>query len=172
MIQKPDIIIAIDPDCDKSGVAELDTRTRRMLLSCRTFPELMDYLHLKAKESSAHDYRLLVVVEAGWLNQAHWHLTAKDTARLAAAKGNSTGRNHEVARKIAEMSRHFGLETKEVKPLRKCWSGKDGKITHEELEQFIDGLPLRTNQEMRDSALLAWNEAGFPIRINRKEKGI
>lgn len=166
MTQKPDIIIAIDPDTNKSGVAELDTRTRRMILSCRTFPELMDYLHLKAKESSAHAYRLLVVVEAGWLNKTNWHLTAKDTARLAAAKGNSAGRNHEVGRKIVEMSRHFGLETKEVKPLRKCWSGPDGKITRDELAQFIDNLPLRTNQEMRDSALLSWHEAGFPIRIN------
>lgn len=27
MIQKPDIIIAIDPDTDKSGVAELHSRT-------------------------------------------------------------------------------------------------------------------------------------------------
>lgn len=166
MTQKPDIIIAIDPDTDKSGVAELDTRTRRVLLSCRPFPELMDYLHLKAKESSAHAYRLLVVVEAGWMNQAHWHLTAKDTARLAAAKGNAAGRNHEVARKIAEMSRHFGLETKEARPLRKCWSGPDGKITREELAQFIDGMPARTNQEMRDAALLACHEAGLPIRIN------
>lgn len=169
MNRRPDIIIAIDPDVDKSGVAELDTRTRKMILSCRPFPELMDYLQLMYRESSAHSYTICVVVEAGWLNQSNWHLTAKDTARIAAKIGNATGRNHEVARKIVEMSRHYGLETKEVKPLRKCWRGPDGKITRDELAQFIDGLPLRTNQEMRDSALLSWHEAGFPIRINARK---
>ena len=103
--------------------------------------------------------KTLVVVEAGWLNKPNWHLTAKDSARLAAAKGNSTGRNHETGRKIVEMAKHYGLKVDEVKPLRKCWRGKDGKITHEELEYMlekkkINGFPKKSNQDMRDSTLL------------------
>ena len=166
MIPKPDLIIAIDPDVDKSGVALLNVKTRRMEYLCALpFPALMDYLMDTKKTVDITHENLCVVVEAGWLNQAHWHLTTRDTARLAAAKGNSAGRNHEVARKIVEMSRHYGLDTIEARPLRKCWKGKDGKITHDELAQFIPGLPTRSNQEERDAALLAWMHAGLPIKM-------
>lgn len=160
MKQKPDIIIAIDPDVERSGVATLAIEERKLGTFSLTFPELMDALQLFLPD------KVLVVVEAGWLNQAHWHLTARDTPRLAAAKGNSTGRNHEVGRKIVEMAKHYGLTVNEVKPLRKCWRGRDGKITHEELAQFIPGLPKRTTQDIRDAALLAWTYAGFPVRMN------
>ena len=170
MKQKPDLIIAIDPDVDKSGVAVLDMAKKQVKTRSMSFPDLIDFLQgcwdIIINEGKA----LTVVVEAGWLNQANWHLTAKDSARIAAAKGNSTGRNHEVARKIAEMSRHYGLKTVEVKPLIKCWKGKDGKITHEEIAQFIPKLSARTNQEERDAALLAWTYAGLPIRISVKRK--
>ena len=163
MKQKPDIIIAIDPDVERSGVATLAIKERKLGTFSLTFPELMDALQLFLPD------KVLVVVEAGWLNQAHWHLTARDTPRLAAAKGNSTGRNHEVGRKIVEMAKHYGLTVDEVKPLRKCWRGKDGKITHEELAQFIPGLPKRTTQDIRDAALLAWTYAGFPIRMSTRK---
>jgi hypothetical protein len=52
----------------------------------------------------------------------------------------------------------------EVKPLKKCWKGRDGKITHEELARFT-GLMGHTNQDGRDAALLAWVRAGLPIRL-------
>ena len=51
-------------------------------------------------------------------------------------------------------------------PLRKIWKGKDGKITDEEIKAFMPIIE-RTNQEERDAALLAWNEAGFPMKIGR-----
>lgn len=153
MKQKPDIIIAIDPDVERSGVATLAIEERKLGTFSLTFPELMDALQLFLPDKT------LVVVEAGWLNKPNWHLTAKDSARLAAAKGNSTGRNHETGRKIVEMAKHYGLKVDEVKPLRKCWRGKDGKITHEELEYMlekkkINGFPKKSNQDMRDSTLL------------------
>lgn len=160
MKQRADIIIAIDPDVERSGVATLAINERKLGTFSLTFPELMDAFQLFLPDKT------LVVVEAGWLNKPNWHLAAKDSARLAAAKGNSTGRNHEVGRKIVEMAKHYGLTVNEVKPLRKCWRGRDGKITHEELAQFIPGLPKRTTQDIRDAALLAWTYAGFPIRMS------
>ena len=87
MKQRPDIIIAIDPDVERSGVAVLDTRSRRIELHTFPFPVLMDYLRdWKEAQDITHE-PVRVVVEAGWLNKAHWHLTARDTARQAAAKG-------------------------------------------------------------------------------------
>lgn len=156
--------MAIDPDCDKSGVAWLEMIDKSVSLFSLTFPELVD----KLINGRGQIPKTLVVVEAGWLNRSHWHLTKFDSKQKAAAKGNAVGRNHETGRKIVEMARYHGIEVKEQTPLRKVWRGPDGKITHEELSQFIPGLPNRTNQEVRDAALLAWNEAGFPIRVKVK----
>ena len=172
MKQKTDTIIAIDPDVEKSGVAVLDVNTRRITAFSMAFPDLMDYLQGFRDTIVNEGKSLKVVVEAGWLNPSHWHITARDSARMAARIGNSAGRNHEVGRKIAEMARHYGLDVDEVKPLRKCWRGKDGKITHEEL-RAITGMPdRRTSQDMRDAILLAWVYAGFPIRINLKQTSL
>jgi hypothetical protein len=158
---KPDCIIAIDPDVEKSGIAFLEVATRKLEVSSRPFPWIIDYLKALSAEKGQ---TVLVVVEAGWLNRSNWHLRGKDNARVASAKGNAAGRNHEVGRKIVEMCRHYGLEVIEQPPLKKYWKGRDGKITHEELASFT-GLTGKTNQDGRDAALLAWVHAGLPIRI-------
>ena len=180
-MKKYDNIIAIDPDVDKSGVAYLEVATRKLEVSSLTFPQLLDYLQFAKSESENNkvDYfvegesspiasigekKIVIVVEAGWLNRSNWHLKNSDNKRIASAKGNSTGRNHETGRKIVEMAKHYGLEVVEHAPLRKCWKGKDGKITHDELASFT-GLTGKTNQDARDAALLCWTFAGLPIRF-------
>lgn len=166
---KTNRIIAIDPDVDKSGVAELHVPTRRIEATTLCFPDLMDYLqHVKANLTDKGE-SVVVIVEAGWMNESNWHIGMVRSIAAAAKTGQNTGRNHEVARKIAEMSRHYGLETKEVKPLRKCWKGADGKITHAELESLLEAsgiTPLtgRTNQELRDAVLLSVFHSGIPVR--------
>lgn len=166
MEKRYDRIIGIDPDVNKSGVAELCVASRRMEVGCLTFPALMDYLQF-IKQSFADDKgeEILVVVEAGWMNVNNWHTTHAQSIAAAAKTGQNTGRNHEVARKIAEMARHYGLEVEEVRPLRKCWKGKGGKITQAELEAFVGWFGRRMNQEARDAVLLAWTRARLPIRI-------
>lgn len=164
MIKKYDNIIAIDPDVEKSGVAYLKVSTKQLEVSNMTFPDLLDYLQHSKKVRDESNESLIVVVEAGWLIQSNWHLTKKDNTRTASAKGNSAGRNHETGRKIVEMCKHYGIEVLEHFPLKKCWKGTDGKITHKELASFT-GLTGRTNQDARDAALLAWCFAGFPIRL-------
>ena len=163
-MKKYNNIIAVDPDVEKSGVAYLKTSTRQLEVSNLTFPALLDYLQHAKKVRDEENETLIVVVEAGWLIQSNWHLNPKDTKAVASAKGNSTGRNHETGRKIVEMCKHYCIEVLEQYPLKKCWKGKDGKITHEELASFT-GLEGRTNQDMRDAALLAWYFAEFPIRL-------
>lgn len=162
---KHDYIIAIDPDVDKSGMAVLGVSPYVLSVNCLEFPKLLDSLISYKKAADGLNITAIVIVEAGWLNQSNWHLKNGDNMRLASAKGNSTGRNHEVGRKIIEMCKHYGLEVIEQRPLRKCWKGKDGKITQQEIAQFIPDFPKRSNQEERDAALLAWNHSGLPIRI-------
>ena len=80
----------------------------------------MDYLQYMKKEFVDKGENVIVVIEAGWKRQSNWHTMNTRSIAAAAKTGNSTGRNHEVARKIAEMARHYGLEVDEIMPLRKC----------------------------------------------------
>lgn len=170
---KAERIIAIDPDVDRSGVAELHTATRRIEATTLCFSDLMDYLQHIKTECVDKGEKVVVAVEAGWMNATNWHTERVRSIAAAAKTGQNTGRNHEVARKIAEMSRHYGLDTKEVRPLRKCWKGRDGKITHEELCKLMEAsgvapMLMRTNQEMRDSILLSLVYSGIPLRVKVK----
>ena len=165
-MKKYDYIVGIDPDSDKSGVATIRTSDRLIEVSAKPFTNLMQYFRYLRDVINNHNSTVLIVVEAGWLNESNWHIGKNDSKALAAAKGKAVGRNHEVARMIAQMAKdYYGLDVQEVKPLKKSWKGPDGKITHEEISVFIPGLPKRTNQEMRDAMLISWVYAGFPIRV-------
>lgn len=163
--KKVHLIVAIDPDVEKNGVARLDCENKSLEISVMTFPDLLDYLRYIQRQAEVSGKNLLVVVEAGYMNKGNWHLNPKDTKAAAAAKGNRTGRNHETGHKIVEMCRHWQIDVDEVKPLVKCWKGKDKKITQEELAKFT-GISGHTNQEGRDAALIAWVYAGFSIKIS------
>lgn len=160
-------VIGIDPDVDKNGVALLNVRTRDMDLSSMRFFELLDWLRaVGTRCPSFADGKGVVVIEAGWLNRSNWHVAGREGSRTAQAKGNAAGRNHEVGRKIVEMCRYVGIPYVEQRPLTKCWSGPDRKITHDELAYFT-GVKGRTNQEERDAALLAWVYSGLPVTVRK-----
>lgn len=144
------LIIGIDPDVEKNGVATVDKQTNEMQISTLAFPQLIEYLKDKNK-----DCTILVLIEAGWLNHSNWHLSPKITIQKAAQIGNATGRNHETGRKIAEMCEYYKIPYKLIKPLKKIWRGTDGKISAAEFSR-ITGCSARTNQEMRDAGLIAW----------------
>lgn len=170
MHPKVDIIVGIDPDVDKSGYAVLKCDERKVTtLDALNFFQLQAYLTALADRARNLDVSMVVVVEASWMIQANWHVNKFDRRNRAAAKGYDVGRNHQVGMLIVEMCKFNGIPVVEHIPLRKCWSGKDRKITHEELTQFCPVDKTRTNQEMRDAALLAWAFADFPIRLNPRK---
>lgn len=156
-------IVAIDPDVDKSGVAILDTSYHRLSLMSLSFPELVEYL-MGLQGSNA----TTVCVEAGWMINSNWHIKRYDSKQSACAKGNSTGRNHEVGRKMVELCEYWKIPCKTIKPLRKYWRGRDGKITHDEIKRVVASYgiepPKRTNQEERDAILLALSQTNNLIR--------
>lgn len=135
------ILVGIDPDVDKSGYAEKigDTITLKNL----TFFELFD--RLKLIKLQGFD-KILVVVEAGWLNKSNWHKKEKGSAALNAKIGSDTGANHEVGKKIVEMLEHLDIEHKLVKPTKSKVNAK--------LFKMMTGVKQRTNQEQRDALLL------------------
>lgn len=159
---KYDVIVAIDPDKEKSGVAVLEPETRRLEVSNLTFPLLLDFVQYAYKQAQEQKKTFVVIVEAGWLvTKSNFH---EAQGRRAEKIAKDVGANHETGRKIIEMCVHYGIKAEQVRPLVKCWKGKDRKITHEELASFT-GIVRRTNQDARDAALLAWSYANLPIRM-------
>ena len=172
MNNRPDIIIGIDPDLDKSGIAQLRVAEKDLELLSSSFPELIDYLQRMADYQHRTAGRVVVVVEDSWSISYNWKAKREGSERGMANMlkiAENVGRCHAVGMKIVECARRFGLEVVEQLPLKKIWKGRDGKITHDELSAFVPGLPSRTNQDERDAALLAWNHAGFPIRLMTKK---
>ena len=162
---KYDVYIGIDPDSVKSGVAYVERETGVCETTSLPFHQVLSYLEFVKKKSEENGQSVVVVVEAGWLNESNWHLLPRDNKYLAAAKGKGLGRCEQTGRLILEMAEHvIGLPCIARKPLRKCWKGKDRKITQEEIAEFT-GLMGRTNQEGRDALLLAWVEADLPIKV-------
>ena len=140
-----EIIIGVDPDLIKSGVAMLNTQTKEIELQTLAFPDLTQYVIKQQYICNVSGDKLIVIVEAGWLNESNWHVKRGDNPRLIAAKGKSVGMNQATGKLIVEVLRYNGIEVREVRPLKKCWKGPDGKITHDELAYFVPGLPKRTN---------------------------
>lgn len=172
MNNKADYIIGIDPDTDKSGVAQLRVAGREMGTFSSSFPELLDYLQRMRQKELMEGVKVLVVVEDSWRISHIWKaqrgVSVREIEKMLKIAEN-VGRCHAVGMNIVACARYYGLEVKEQLPLKKIWKGPDGKITHEEISAFIR-MGTRSNQETRDAALLAWNEAGFPIRIITKNR--
>jgi hypothetical protein len=161
-----DIILAIDPDVEQSGVARLDVTQRKSWADTLPFPMLIEYIRQVYRTNLGKS--IAVVVEASWHKTHNWHLNRRDTLGIAAKKGYDEGRNHEAGRKIIEMLNYYGIEVIEKEPLRKIWKGPDGKITHTEITAITGWDKKRSNQEERDAMLLAWDRSGLPIRIARQ----
>lgn len=168
---KPQFIIGIDPDVDKSGIGIINTTSPAGIIIDYTslpLPELIEQVVKTAELAAPHPCRIFI--EAGWLNKGNWHLNPCDNKQLAAAKGRQAGRNHQLGLDICALLDHRGIQHTEVLPLVKCWKGKDRKITHDELNTIVRwvngvGLPRgRSNQEERDAMLLAWEKSGLPIK--------
>ena len=151
---KQSIIIGIDPDVKKSGVAINDKSTGIITSFSFPFPELLDFL----KDVSTR-FGATIYVEASWLiKKSNFH---GGNTRVSSLIAKHVGRNHQTGILIVEMCKYYGLNVIEVEPLAKCWKGKDKKITLDELKKFAKvELPnkyLKAElQEMLDAALIAY----------------
>jgi hypothetical protein len=165
-MKRPDYILGIDPDVLATGLTVLCTETKSIDMYVLPLPDLIDSLKRWKQRYDDSSKTAVVVVEASWVNSTHnWHTSIRDSRATAAKKGYYVGCNHQIGKDIIEIAKHIGFEVVEQPPLRKGWNGKEGKITHEELAYFTGIKVKRSNQEMRDSCLLAWNYANFPIKV-------
>lgn len=146
------IIVGIDPDCNKSGVATIEDGNIK--LETLDFPNLVERLILLSEQNA------IIAIEAGYLNKSCFHLWGCQSYLIAARIGNKVGRNHETARKIVEMARWAECQDiREIKPLNKI--GKKGKINKEEFLRIAKQKELictkTSNQDGRDAGLIAIN---------------
>ena len=169
--RKVGYVIGIDPDIDKNGVACISKSRRELDVACLSFPETLEWVKEKYaewegvfKETAPNSF--MVYVEAGWLNKGNWHVTESHNGHFspsawAAAVGKSDGECSAVSKKLIECFEYYNIPVTPIKPLRKCWKGKDRKITHEELLKELEiykvqhNLKGRSNQEVRDACLIS-----------------
>ena len=137
------ILIGIDPDVDKSGVA-IKNGDKIELLSL-TFFGLFDFFNQVLLEKGKSE-QLLVVIEGGWLNKGNRHTKSKGSAALNAKIGENVGRGHEVGRKIVEMVEYLEITHKVVRPTR-------SKLNAQVFKK-ITKIEGGTNQEKRDAFMM------------------
>lgn len=136
------MLIGIDPDVDKSGVAIMESG--KLTLKNLTMFELFDELTF----IKSLDVNVKIYIEAGWLNKTNWHTSGKMNIATVAQIGARTGANHETGRKIAEMCEYLKIDYELVRPTQ----SKVKAIFFKQLTKYQG----RTNQEQRDAAMLIW----------------
>ena len=134
------MLIGIDPDVDKSGIAFINGTT--LTLENLTFFELFDMLKFyKEKE-----VKPVVYVECGFLNKSNWHKNSGKSAAFNAKIGEYTGANFETAKKICEMCDYLNIPHIKIKPTQ--------SKTSSDYFKKLTGAKFKTNQEQRDAYML------------------
>lgn len=154
------LVVGIDPDTDASGVAFINPATREIHLS--TAP-LLDFLLSLPRLKEEPEANPRFVLEDVWSTAHNWHLTKDDRRAVIAKKGYHLGRCAQVGMILRDALDRYEFPYIAQAPLRKCWKGNGGKITHAEFVRLchdrgfrLDAKHLsRSNQEERDAALLA-----------------
>ena len=132
------LIIGIDPDLEKSGVAILGDELQLKKL---TFPETIELFR------NEQDCIKKVVIEAGWQNKkSNFHGRYGQSKAEGERIAKNVGENHATGKLIAEMAEALGLAVVLVRPTK-------NKLKSDEFNK-LTGWNGRTNQEQRDAAML------------------
>lgn len=106
------MIIGIDPDLDKSGVAYLETDTKRLEMKCLTFVQTLQFIKINAQEITC------VYIEAGWFNKkSNFH--GAQNISIAARIGKNVGENHAAGKLLAQCIENEQIKVVLVKPTKK-----------------------------------------------------
>lgn len=132
------MIIGIDPDLIKSGVAILGDSLE---LKNLTFVQTVELFRTQQEVIKK------VVIEAGWLNsKSNMHGRIGQRKSVGERIAKNVGENHATGKLLVEMAKSFNLDVVEVSPTR----------TKKNAEEFrrITGYMGRTNSEVRDAGML------------------
>lgn len=155
------IIIGIDPDVEKSGVALVEDGNIEILLNLNLW-DLFDLLK-EFKECKTDD-NLTVVIEAGWIDKNGKE--AKNKSYHGGGKGSSydVGRNSEIGRQIAKFCKENGINYVLRQP-------RGYSSLNADYFKSITKYEGRTNSETRVAAMFAldeWELIKFQNKIKTK----
>lgn len=135
------MIIGIDPDLTKSGIACLHCDTKRLEMTCLNFVDIMKFIRMNQPIIKR------VYIEAGWFNKkSSYH--GSPNMSTAARIGKNVGENHATGKLLAQCIEAEKIKVILVKPTKK-------KLNAEQFKALTK-IQTRTNQEQRDSAMLIW----------------
>lgn len=145
------LIVGIDADIDKNGLAIYNKETKELNYQAIRFFDLQRWFI--ANKENIHQ----VKVEAGFLNKpANFRKTKIQNVSNEISR--RVGINHAVSLLIVQMLEDLQINYKLSKPLLKKWKGLGGKITHEELVQLLRPLGIemgkKSNSDQRDAILI------------------
>jgi hypothetical protein len=131
------LIIGIDPDIDKSGVAikKVGAKDDDIFLSNRWLWEIFDLL-LTERETIKRVY-----IEAGWLNAGSLSFTQSRKRAV------DVGRNHSIGQQIERFCIYYKIKHMLIRPVSSKW-------THKQLITYTKLQLKQSNQEQRDAAKL------------------
>lgn len=141
------MILGIDPDIHKSGIAVLHRDTNccpakeLIEMSCLSFVDILSFVKLNQPIIEC------VYIEAGWFNKKssfHYSPNMAVSARI----GKSVGENHATGKLLAQCIEHEQVKVILVKPTK-------AKLNAEQFKKLTK-IQTRTNQETRDAAMLVW----------------
>jgi hypothetical protein len=141
------IYIGIDPDTEKSGVAQRVSSCPEegVQLMNYTYMELFDYLKTIKKISTKDLHEgVLVVIEKGEQNKAIFNAHKAKNKQIAAKIGVSVGRNFECTNIIEQFCKYLELDYEFYKPSFKKF---DNKFAQQQFNLNVK----RTNEEQRDA---------------------
>ena len=146
--KQPKVVIGIDPDLVKSGVAET-VNGKIMNLHALAFPQLIEF----AKEQyKAHQNQVTFIVEEVEADKATY--SRKDTNQHQMLKiAQNVGQVKGVKRVLVECLLHEGIPVRLVKPLKGTYKKKakaDAKFFNQ-----LTGWTGSSNEDKRDAGLLA-----------------
>ncbi|MFU8927768.1 hypothetical protein [Acinetobacter puyangensis] len=138
--QKMDLIIGIDPDLEKSGVAIKDKNGLRLMN--------LTFVDLKNLFEQNMPFIKKVVIEAGWQNKKSNFRNIQ--SRLVAERtAKNVGENNATGKLIAQLVESMGIPVVLIKPTR-------SKLSADQFNKVV-GWDGRSNQEQRDAAMLILN---------------
>ena len=152
---KQKLIVGIDADIDKSGVAILSNfkytdysfavHKGYLYFNKLQFVEVFELLSEIYVFCENENITPELFIDAGWLNVTKNYHVAK-TKAIAAKIGYNVGQNHQTGKLIVQLAKNLNFRVHEVKPTQKKWNS--------ETFQNIVGIKVRTNSEVRDAVKL------------------
>lgn len=144
-------IIGIDPDCDRSGIAEIIDN--KVQVGSYNIIDTVLYKLTELKTLSKTK-EIIIFIEGSWLVK---HVYKRYSGENQYVKDNictKIGRNHEIGIVIYEFAKHYGLNTITVPPIRGKKLNELQIITKLTKNNLI-GVFTKTNQEERDAINIA-----------------